>query len=51
MITSHLKNGDMGYSKCSKAWRVLMPNGVMRESRDVVFPADKFIVGTAKALQ
>jgi hypothetical protein len=28
-----------------------MSNGVMRESMDEVLPADKFIVGTARALQ
>ncbi|GAX76780.1 hypothetical protein CEUSTIGMA_g4226.t1 [Chlamydomonas eustigma] len=36
---------DMGYSKCSKAWRVLLPSGLVSESRDVVFPADKFTAG------
>ncbi|GAX85507.1 hypothetical protein CEUSTIGMA_g12923.t1 [Chlamydomonas eustigma] len=39
----------MGYSKCSKAWRVLLPTGLVCESRDVVFPADKFTAGNLLA--
>jgi transposase InsO family protein len=37
-----VKGRLMGYSKCYKAWRVLLPTGLVSESRDVVFPADKF---------
>ncbi|GAX83912.1 hypothetical protein CEUSTIGMA_g11336.t1 [Chlamydomonas eustigma] len=40
-----VKGRLMGYSKCSKAWRVLLPSGLVSESRDVVFPADKFTAG------
>ncbi|GAX81497.1 hypothetical protein CEUSTIGMA_g8926.t1, partial [Chlamydomonas eustigma] len=40
-----VKGRLMGYSKYSKAWRVLLPSGLVSESRDVVFPADKFTAG------
>ncbi|GAX81737.1 hypothetical protein CEUSTIGMA_g9165.t1 [Chlamydomonas eustigma] len=40
-----VKSRLMGYSECSKAWRVLLPSGLVSESRDVVFPADKFTAG------
>ncbi|GAX77803.1 hypothetical protein CEUSTIGMA_g5246.t1 [Chlamydomonas eustigma] len=35
--------------KCSKAWRVLLPTGLVSESRDVVFPAYKFTAGNLLA--
>ncbi|GAX79738.1 hypothetical protein CEUSTIGMA_g7179.t1 [Chlamydomonas eustigma] len=44
-----VKGRLMGYSKCSKAWRVLLPIGLVSESRDVVFPADKFTEGNLLA--
>ncbi|GAX86261.1 hypothetical protein CEUSTIGMA_g13673.t1 [Chlamydomonas eustigma] len=40
-----VKGRLMGYSKCSKAWRVLLPTGLVSESRDVVFPTYKFTAG------